>query len=58
MDTPHHPVVPADPVREAEDRIASSWLPFPAVAGLCTLHGLNTATGWLFAAPTATAFAT
>lgn len=57
MDTPHHPVVSADTVREAEDRIVSSWLPFRAVAGLCALHGLNTAIGWLFAAATAPAFA-
>lgn len=28
----------------------SSWLPWLAVAGLGALHGLNPATGWLFAA--------
>jgi hypothetical protein len=28
----------------------SGWLPWLAVAGVGALHGLNPATGWLFAA--------
>ncbi|WP_414650255.1 hypothetical protein [Duganella sp.] len=35
---------------EAEGGIVSGWLPWLAVAGVGALHGVNPATGWLFAA--------